>query len=470
MSDVNVIAPRVRAVENMVARAQAATSGKVTQGACLTCHVKLWMSFFFDGTGNQKDAHFPKKHTNVAALFDAHLDKRIEGSYRFYYEGIGMPFEFKDRVTTRTVGTRAGVRTYEEHGYKEGESSWNKAFGSAMDKRLEKAMFDFQIAVDEWRRRRRVDEINIAVFGFSRGSATARSFVHWLASHSKMARSGTKLSFDGVPVNVKFLGVFDTVESVGSPGDNDEPELIKTSVPAYVEKVFHVIAAHELRHAFPITVLGNNRYKQVVYPGAHADVGGGYTDREQGRTNALPRVGLLQMLDEARGAGLKIRSLAEMNASEGWADLFAPSFDVNAETKAAFAAYMRNVTMPAGNLADVFASHCSLYQKWIDAGLAIEDVDSKLAAERGRSKPGERVNESLVQRHLLSNLARTPRGRGAGIAGGPQRGAVPPEVESFFENYTHDSFQHFSLSGGTMQSDFTNADYYKLRTIKQPKA
>ena len=68
-----------------------------------------------------------------------------------------------------------------EHGYKEGESSWNKAFGSAMDKRLEKAMFDFQIAVDEWRRRRRVDEINIAVFGFSRGSATARSFVHWLA-------------------------------------------------------------------------------------------------------------------------------------------------------------------------------------------------------------------------------------------------------------------------------------------------
>ena len=117
MSDVNVIAPRVRAVENMVARAQAATSGKVTQGACLTCHVKLWLSFFFDGTGNQKDAHFPKKHTNVAALFDAHLDEPAEGSYRFYYEGVGMPFEFKDRVTTRTVGTRAGVRTYEEHGY-----------------------------------------------------------------------------------------------------------------------------------------------------------------------------------------------------------------------------------------------------------------------------------------------------------------------------------------------------------------
>ena len=471
MSDVNVIAPRVRAVENMVARAQAATSGKVTQGACLTCHVKLWLSFFFDGTGNQKDAHFPKKHTNVAALFDAHLDEPAEGSYRFYYEGVGMPFEFKDRVTTRTVGTRAGVRTYEEHGYKEGESSWNKAFGSAMDKRLEKAMFDFQMAIDEWRRKRRVDEINIAVFGFSRGSATARAFVHWFASHSRVARAGSKLIFDGVPVNVKFLGVFDTVESVGSPGNNDEPELIKTSIPAYVEKVFHVIAAHELRHAFPITVLGNNRYRQVVLPGAHADIGGGYADREQGRSNALPRIGLLQMLDEARGANLKLMSLGEMKGdTNAWDAKLRASFEVQQATMDAFVGYMRHVDKPAGNLVDVFASHCSLYQKWIDAGLAIEDVDSKLAADRGRSKPGERVNESLVQRHLLSNLARTPRGRGAGIAGGPQRGAVPPEVESFFENYTHDSFQHFSLSGGTMQSDFTNADYYKLRTIKQPKA
>lgn len=63
------------------------------------------------------------------------------------------------------VGTRFGVRTVEEKGHKEGESGWNMAFGTEIDKRLEKAMFDFQIFVDDWRRRRRIDEINIAAFG-----------------------------------------------------------------------------------------------------------------------------------------------------------------------------------------------------------------------------------------------------------------------------------------------------------------
>ena len=467
----NVIAPKVRAVENMVARAQAVTNQGNTQGACLTCQAKLWMTFFFDGTGNHRDLHFPAKHSNVAALFDAHLDSRSDGIAAFYYEGIGMPFEFKDRYSTRSVATRAGVRRIEQVGHKEEESKWNQAFGTEIDKRLEKAMFDFQIYVEDWRRRRRVDEINVAAFGFSRGSATARAFMHWMRAHSKISLSGSALSYDGIPVNVKFLGVFDTVESVGAAGDNVQPELIKTSVPSFVEKSFHVIAAHELRHAFPITVLGTDRYKQVVFPGAHADIGGGYSDREQGRSNALPRIGLLQMLDEARGAGLKIQSIGEMRADEeAWNAKLKFSFNVEQPTRDAFSAYMKHVKNQAGPIDAVFRSHCDLYRAWIDAGLAMEDVRQNLGAARANGSRGVRVDEALVQQHLLSNLARTPRGRGATIGGGPQRGAVAPEVETFFENYVHDSFQHFSLSGGTMQWDFTLADYYKIRDVKLPKA
>lgn len=467
----DVIAPRVHAVENMVARAQAATKQKNTQGACLTCEAKLWMSFFFDGTGNHRDLHFPKNHSNVAAMFDAHLKEQADGIAAFYYEGIGMPFEFKGRYTSRTIATRGGPHKVEEVGHKEEESGWNKAFGTEIDKRLEKAMFDFQTFVEDWRRKRRVDEINVAAFGFSRGSATARAFMHWMRAHSRVRASGSNLAYDGIPVNVRFLGVFDTVESVGHAGENDQPELIMTSVPAFVQRSFHVIAAHELRHAFPITVFGTDRYKQVVYPGAHADIGGGYTDREQGRSNALPRVGLLQMLDEARGAGLKMQSVGEMQAEAGeWDARLKFSFGVEQSTKDAFSSYMKHVKTQAGPIQAVFQSHCDLYQAWIDSGLAIEDVRQNLTAARANAAQGQRVSEAVVQQHLLSNLARTPRGRGAMIGGGPQRSAVPPEVESFFENYVHDSFQHFSLSGGTMQSDLTSADYYKTRTVNLPKA
>jgi Uncharacterized alpha/beta hydrolase domain (DUF2235) len=104
----NVIAPKVRAVENMVARAQAVTKQGNTQGACLTCQAKLWITFFFDGTGNHRDLHFPAKHSNVAALFDAHLDSRSDGIAAFYYEGIGMPFEFKDRPDKQDDSAHAG--------------------------------------------------------------------------------------------------------------------------------------------------------------------------------------------------------------------------------------------------------------------------------------------------------------------------------------------------------------------------
>ena len=57
----------------------------------------MWLSFFFDGTGNHKDRDFPQSHSNVAALFQAHKDDPARGVQPFYYEGAGTPFEFEQR-------------------------------------------------------------------------------------------------------------------------------------------------------------------------------------------------------------------------------------------------------------------------------------------------------------------------------------------------------------------------------------
>ena len=56
------------------------------------------------------------------------------------------------------------------------------------------------------------------------------------------------------------------------------------------------------------------------------------------------------------------------------------------------------------------------------------------------------------------------------MSAAPIRDTVPTAVEAFFETYVHDSFEHFSLSGGTKQSDMSNADYYELRQIHAPRA
>lgn len=463
-----VIGPRVRAVENMVARAREKTGIKSGGPACVNCRVTLWLSFFFDGTGNHRGNDFPRNHSNVVGLFDAHGDEGLGAISRFYYEGVGTPFEFEDRHEKIPIATRSSVRWVDKEGYKEGESSLNKGFGGGLEARLEKAMFDFQSAIEYQRSLTRIDQINLAAFGFSRGATEARAFMHWLGSHSRVKRQGTSLTYDGTTLNIKFLGLFDTVESVGGAGTNKRPELVKVSLPAYVQKCAHIVAAHELRGAFPLTGLGTNRYTQIVHPGAHADVGGGYADYEQGRRNKLSRLALLQMLDHARGAGLKMSSLAEMQSSVRWLRRYSPSFDVPAEHHDALANYMRHVKKKSGALKEVFASHMELYWSWIDAGLAMEDIEMKRKSitDGYRSPDG---NQFRTMAHLLRFLARTPSGRGASKFP-PQRGEVPTAVESFFEEYVHDSFEHFSLTGGTKMTDFSTADYYEVREIHAPRA
>ena len=58
-----------------------------------------------------------------------------------------------------------------------------------------------------------VTQINVSVFGFSRGAAQARTFVNWLFEVCERADGGYR--FAGLPLRVQFLGIFDTVASVG---------------------------------------------------------------------------------------------------------------------------------------------------------------------------------------------------------------------------------------------------------------
>lgn len=430
----------------------------------------MWISLFFDGTGNHKDKDFPVKHSNVAALLDAHVNDPDNGIIPRYYEGLGRQFSFKDRYEETKVHTRGGVQTIKREGYEESDDHvMGLAFADGISARLEKAIFDVTDEIQRVRGMQRVDEINIAAFGFSRGATEARAFVHWLAAHSKVKVQGSTLSFDGIPLNIKFLGIFDTVESVGWAGANEMPDVIKTTVPPFVQKCCHIVAAHELRDAFPLTIV-NGKHRCVVYPGAHANVGGGYAPNEQGRSNSLARVALLQMLDEARGAGLKMRSLDEMKLHDRWNKTFRPSFDIPAEAVTALNGYLAAVK-PSGTLRQHFEAHMTPYWAWIDSGAAMQDIQSKKAA---LANDAQRKDELHRMAFILGYEARTPQGRGqeealrASSANASKIDPPPEPVASFFKTYVHDSFEHFSMTGGTLQKDMSDANYYHLRKTCQP--
>lgn len=179
-----------------------------------------------------------------------------------------------------------------------------------------------------------VKTIFISIFGFSRGATQARAFTNWLMSMCKLdaqlcGKNGMTLG--GFPVEFDFLGIFDTVASVGlgnSYGNKFWGRIFdghgawadaesNLRIPEGI-KCLHLVAAHEIRRSFPvdsISVKGvmPENCKEIVMPGVHSDIGSGYCPTEQGRgvdpdgADMLARIPLIHMYRAARLAGVPLK-------------------------------------------------------------------------------------------------------------------------------------------------------------------
>ena len=129
----------------------------------------------------------------------------------------------------------------------------------------------------------------IDVFGFSRGAATARAFinvVHYLNREESEY-------WGGLQAHVRFAGLYDTVGSIGLPGNDsydniwargDLPIPLNLNLaPESVSTVYHLTAEDEKRKNFPLTRITHDDsgatpdgFMEESMPGAHADIGGGY--------------------------------------------------------------------------------------------------------------------------------------------------------------------------------------------------
>ncbi len=101
---------------------------------------------------------------------------------------------------------------------------------------------------------------------------------------------GNKVNkFDINAISFRFVGIYDTVAHYGICQANDNQDLNLDFEESKLGRLVHLIAEDEYRKNFAMTrikedsadnFLGNEKMKEIALPGAHADVGGGYMDKE----------------------------------------------------------------------------------------------------------------------------------------------------------------------------------------------
>ncbi|MHC5175365.1 T6SS phospholipase effector Tle1-like catalytic domain-containing protein [Serratia rhizosphaerae] len=198
--------------------------------------------------------------------------------------------------------------------------------------------------------------IKLYVYGFSRGAAAARAFVRWLsellpppAAAGENPPQCLQIGEMQLPISVEFLGLLDTVASVGvahvvpiaeghmswADGTMELPS--DETYPGLIKKCLHLVSGHEQRLCFPMDSVrrGNGKYPpyatEVVYPGMHSDLGGGYPPGDQGKANAehdgylLSQIVLHDLYSSAfsSGAPLKVNKsyLPESMKTDIWRSL-----------------------------------------------------------------------------------------------------------------------------------------------------
>lgn len=223
------------------------------------------VGIFFDGTGNngsnaasqqkpeKNNESYHGESTNIYKLFSL-----FNGDEKIYIEGIGTVTGAEDLdFAMATCKNPSGVSGY------------------SSDDKLEKAFSFTRTLLSDG-----PAEYHFYVYGFSRGAMLARHFCYELLKEYS--------EFSGYSLKVKFLGVFDTVESAAFSN-------YKIAVLPETERALHICALNECRFFFPLSgLLEDSRertdsqyitehsvWKEIFVPGAHADVGGGYLEGSQ---------------------------------------------------------------------------------------------------------------------------------------------------------------------------------------------
>lgn len=362
------------------------------EAAGLECCITLRLSFFFDGTGNNRVAdESTQQQTNIAKLFRAHpQDDASEGLFAFYMPGVGTYFP--------EIGDPGGAS--------------GLGFADGGQERIDWAIKQLDQAVARYPADKLV-KIHISAFGFSRGAAEARAFANQVANRCSGKPSAPRWDTVDVPLDFYFLGLFDTVASVGlpatagvassiwrvsdlvsitttmnsrrvslrtlaygPPGADPTPSLLdghmtwgdEMKIPAMVTKCVSLVAAHEQRNSFPLdSVRLGARYpsncEEFVYPGAHSDVGGGYRPGAQNKSMDIAKI--LSLMPLFHMHAVAIEHGVPLQGTEEFTDRdLRPLFQVTGNSIDLWNHYMDTAGRGGQPLGDMYLAHMRLWFAW----------------------------------------------------------------------------------------------------------
>ncbi|MFM4921219.1 phospholipase effector Tle1 domain-containing protein [Aeromonas dhakensis] len=329
----------------------------------------LRIGVFFDGTSNNTFNHEKGKNALEAALakcspqeqqvlleqcFEGTLPSGLNNSEKNDVTNIGKAHALYKRPTE----TELTVAVYVEGiGTVKGQDD-TKA-GAGADKgetssasRVEQACRT-QIVAEIKEQLERIlptieciHKVEFDVFGFSRGASAARQFVNCIDQKGDHPLVEAMANAPDIPLKagfdwssrddmrIQFVGLFDTVISSYLWGKRSV-----TLAPDCAERVVHIIAADEWRYHFDLTRIKNMAsdlpatFTEVIIPGAHSDIGGGYYSRWSLRdpNYASPVITENKVIasfqsTESRysaatesDAYSKATAYAKMRAAQGWA-------------------------------------------------------------------------------------------------------------------------------------------------------
>jgi hypothetical protein len=279
----------------------------------------------------------------------------------------------------------------------------------------------------------RLSCVNIDVFGFSRGATEARVFANWMVQVFKKPNGIGPLWFEGILVRFRFIGIFDTVASVGWTGmwageGRNAWAHKNLQIPPEMRHCVHLAAAHETRACFPMDSVRidghypeNESIHEIVYPGSHSDVGGGYVFEswgkndlhEDGKTDMqIARVACFDMYLRALEAGVpfySIEQLRELNPA------MMSSFLPDRTTILRMKEYMELANIK-GPVEDQLRAHLGLYlasrwllgREYVSAGemlrLGIQEIKGDDYVVKAKKKE---LDEVLDQYHKKNAILLT---------------------------------------------------------------
>jgi hypothetical protein len=282
-------------------------------------------------------------------------------------------------------------------------------------------------------------------------------------------------TFAGVPVRIYFLGLFDTVASVGLANlvSITEGHMAwaddNMHVHPAVEQCVHFVAAHEARACFPMDSVRNGagypaNCKEIVYPGMHSDVGGGYMPRDQGKSPSNPGAGkkydflallpAIDMYHESRKAGVPLMALDEMPKQ------VRQDFEPEPEMVRLYNAYLANSGIAAAPIEAMAQAHMNQYFSY--RGKFLHEWKSRPffgSASTQSQQHLSKVNDDLADNYTAIHRSMSNPGfnRNESVAIHPKSPTLRPklvplddettDVVEFFDKYVHDSMAGFSEDG-----------------------